>query len=174
MHDWIGWLIARLGWAGSAGVALLLCAVVLQHRLLPEISARTAALRAEVATLAASRAPQTEQPQSLDALDDLADPSATPEAVGHLFKAASRVGLTLAQGEYRLQGGSHGPGLLRYHIVLPAQASYPVLRSFLADVLNANPGLALDGITLSRERVEQSELKAVLRFTLYLEAGKRL
>jgi hypothetical protein len=160
-----------MGWPGLGGVVLLLGATAVQQWVLPEMAARTTALAAEAATLEALRARQTAEPQRIDALDRLTDPRETPEAVGRLFKAASRTGLALDQGEYRLAGGSAGSGLLRYQIVLPAEASYPVLRSFLTDALNANPALALDGLNLSRDRVESAELKAVLRFTLYLDAG---
>lgn len=169
--DWLAWLAARLGWPGLSGLALLLGAAVVHQWVLPDLSVRTRALAAEAATLEARRARQMEQPQRIDALDRLTDPRATPEAVGRLFKAAARAGLALEQGEYRLQGGGGGTGLLRYQIVLPAAASYPVLRSFLTDALNANPALALDGLNLNRDRVEVGELKAMLRFTLYLDAG---
>lgn len=169
--DWLAWLAARMGWPGLSGLVLLLGAASVQHWLLPGMSARTVALEREAATLEALRSRQAEEPPRVDALDRLTDPRETPEAVGRLFKAAARAGLALDQGEYRLQGGSHGAGLLRYRIVLPAQASYPVLRSFLTDTLNANPGLALDGLNLSRDRVETAELKTMLRFTLYLDAG---
>lgn len=171
--DWLGWLIARLGWPGIAGVVLLLGTAALQHWLLAAMATQKADLIAQAATLEALQSRQAAAPPPSEALEPLTDAPASPETLGRLFKAASRVGLALMQGEYRLQGGSGGAGPLRYQIVLPAQASYPVLRSFLADALNANPALALDGITLSRERVEDGELKAVLRFTLYLEAGKR-
>lgn len=169
--DWLAWLAARMGWPGLSGVVLLLGAAFVHQWVLPDMSARTAALAAEAVSLEALRARQTEAPQRVDTLDRLTDPRETPEAVGRLFKAAGRAGLALDQGEYRLQGGPDGAGLLRYQIVLPAEASYPVLRSFLADALNANPGLALDGLNLSRDRVETGELKAMLRFTLYLDPG---
>ncbi len=167
--DWLAWLASRMGGPGMAGLLLLLAAGSVQQWVLPDLAARTTVLKAETASLEARRARQTQAPQRVDALDRLTDPRQTPEAVGRLFKAAARSGLALDQGEYRLQGGSGGPGLLRYQIVLPAEASYPVLRSFLADALNANPGLALDALNLSRDRVESGELKAMLRFTLYLD-----
>lgn len=169
--DWLAWLAARMGWPGLSGLVLLLGAAAVQQWVLPGMSARTTALATEAATLEARRARQTEEPQRVDALDRLTDSRETPEALGRLFKAAGRAGLALDQGEYRLQGGSGGAGLMRYQIVLPAEASYPVLRSFLSEALNANPGLALDGLNLSRDRVESGELKATLRFTLYLDTG---
>lgn len=168
--DWLAWLAARLGWPGLTGLVLLLGAAVVHQWVLPVLSNRTTALATEAATLEARRARQTQEPQRVDALDRLTDPRETPEAVGRLFKAAARAGLALEQGEYQLQGGHGGAGLLRYRIVLPAAASYPVLRSFLTDALNANPGLALDGLNLNRDRVETGELKAMLRFTLFLDA----
>ncbi len=166
--DWVRWFAARLGWPGLLGAALLAGGAFSHQVLVPTLQAETQALQVEIAAAQARRA---QQPQpAADTLDvqPLANPRETPEAIGRLFKAASRAGLALEAGEYRLQSGQ---GLLRYQIQLPLQGRYPPLRSFLSDSLNGIPGLALDSLNLSRERVEDAELKAVLRFTLYLDAG---
>ncbi len=166
-YDWLAWLAARMGWPGLTGVGLLIAAVLMRALLLPELRHDIEALEAEVARVQQLRARPVEAPMASDALGRLGDPHDTPGAVGRLFRAAARAGLELEQGEYRLQQA--GGGLWRYQIVLPVVGSYPALRTFLADALNANPGLALDGLYLGRERVESAELRAVMRFTLYLD-----
>lgn len=166
--DWALWVAARLGRPGLLGLALLVGASFAQQFLVPKLAAETQALRTQIAAVQARRAQQPEPAAEPAEAWPLADARETPEAIGRLFKAASRAGLALEAGEYRLQSGQ---GLLRYQIQLPLQGRYPPLRSFLSDSLNGNPSLALDSLNLSRERVEDAELKAVLRFTLYLDAG---
>lgn len=165
--DWVSWFAARLGWPGLLGLVLLTGGAFVQRVLVPALQTDSQRLEAQIAAIEARRAQRPEPAETVDARA-LDDARATPEAIGRLFKAARRAGLALETGEYRLQSGQ---GLLRYQIQLPLQGRYPPLRSFLSDSLNANPGLALDGLNLSRERVEDAELKAVLRFTLYLDAG---
>lgn len=166
--DWVRWFAARLGWPGLLGAVLLASGAFSHQVLVPTLQAETQALQAQIATARERRLQQPEPAADAAEAQPLADARETPEAIGRLFKAASRAGLALEAGEYRLQSGQ---GLLRYQIQLPLQGRYPPLRSFLSDSLNGNPGLALDSLNLSRERVEDAELKAVLRFTLYLDAG---
>lgn len=166
--DWVLWFAARLGWPGLLGLALLAGGVFSHQVLVPTLQAKTQALQAQIAAVTELRAQPPEPTADVLEAQPLADARETPEAIGRLFKAASRAGLALEAGEYRLQSGQ---GLLRYQIQLPLQGRYPPVRSFLSDSLNGNPGLALDSLNLSRERVEDAELKAVLRFTLYLDAG---
>jgi hypothetical protein len=54
---------------------------------------------------------------------------------------------------------------------LPVAGGYPQIRAFVAQALNANPALALAGIKLRRDRIENTELEGLVNFTLYLEIG---
>lgn len=166
--DWLRWFAARLGWPGLLGLALLAGGAFAHRVLVPALQAETQTLQMQIAAAQARRTRLPEPAVDTLGAQPLTDARETPEAIGRLFKTASRAGLALQAGEYRLQSGQ---GLLRYQIQLPLQGRYPPLRSFLSDCLNGNPGLALDSLNLSRERVEDAELKAVLRFTLYLDAG---
>jgi hypothetical protein len=54
---------------------------------------------------------------------------------------------------------------------LPVSGPYPAIRAFLAKSLNDDHALALNAVELRREVIEDSDLDAILRFTLYLGAG---
>lgn len=170
--DWLGYLIARLGWPGLAGLALGVAAATGHYALTPALQAEAEQLAGQAERAAARRAaaPVKALPPSL--AERLPGDRRTPEAVARLFAAAAEAQLAMDEGEYKLQGEGV-PGLQRYQITLPMQGRYPALRGFLAGALNGNPTLALDGINLSRESVESAELQAVLRFTLYLRGEGR-
>lgn len=166
MRAWAMWLADRLGWPGWVGLVLLAAAASVRWLWLPEVQSELDNLRAEAARLEARRAalsrmaPVAAGPVHLDKSTDL------PEAVARLLRSAVRAGLVPQKGEYRL---TRSGVLTRYQIQLPLRGPYPALRSFLSDSLNGTPGLALERISLSRERVEEGELKAVFHFSLYID-----
>jgi hypothetical protein len=61
---------------------------------------------------------------------------------------------------------------MRYQINLPVTGNYPAVRAFVAEALEREPSLALDGMRLTRERMDSGEIEAELRFTLYLGGAR--
>ncbi len=169
--DWLAYVAARLGWPGLAGLGLLLAALAGDHFLVLPLQDRVADLEARVDRL--SRAPrpakaeETERERAERFADSLPLSADAPEAVARLFAAATHAGLRLEQGGYRPVAGSAG-GPARYQITLPVSGDYPAIRGFLAEALERQPTLALDGLTLSRESIASPEVKARLNLTFYL------
>ena len=93
------------------------------------------------------------------------------EVLARLHEAAPRRNLSLPQGDYRLVGGTLQP-LMRYEIVLPVKGNYQDVRGYVSDVLMAQPGMALDALTLTRENNARVGVDAELHFTLYVRAGR--
>ncbi len=168
--DWLAWLAARLGWPGLGGLALMLAAGLADWGVTEPLRAESAVLAAKVARLETQRTAQAPERPAPALAERLPGASHTPEAVAALFAAAGKAGLRLDKGDYKLVG-TGGDDLMRYQIGLPLLGGYPALRGFLAGALNGNPDLALDGLSLSREAVEATELAAHVRFTLFL-SGK--
>jgi hypothetical protein len=56
-------------------------------------------------------------------------------------------------------------------MVLPVDADYPALHAFVAAALERLPNLVLDDVKLKRERIEDVELQAELRFSLFVETA---
>jgi len=176
--DRLRYALARLGWPGAAGLALL-AAAWLAHGLeiqpmreaRIEMAQRAERLARQVQPV---RAIESTQPASLSAT--LPGAERMPEAVARLFAAAKHAGLTLQQGAYRAVGdkpvGEKTSSLVRYQISLPVSGDYPAVRAFVAEVLERETSLALDGIRLTRERMDSAEIDAELRFTLYLGGAR--
>lgn len=164
--DWLAYAGARLGWPGLLGIALLLAALALDHFQTQPLEATAGELNARAEQLARQplAAVAVPPPSLAESLPVGAD---APAGVARLFAAAKHAGLRLEQGSYR--PASHlGGGPLRYQISLPVSGDYPAIRSFLAEALERQPGLALDSLTLMREAIGSPEVTAKLSLTLYL------
>lgn len=164
--------LGRLGKAGAVGALLIVASLVyesavvrpreaaLDEQRLRNEQTRQAAIAAR-ARVALTAADTTEQP---------AMAPAAAAALRRLFDAADETGLELAQGEYRLTELKDAH-LRRYQLSLPVAGSYPEIRAFVAQALNADPALALTAMQLRRDSIDTPELDVLLNFTLYLEAG---
>ncbi|MDO9449499.1 MAG: GspMb/PilO family protein [Rugosibacter sp.] len=169
----------RHGWPAAIGLVLVVSAIGWQIFGVAALRTQTASLRAEQSALRKQIAAQAEvqaNPQNtpgrrLDALyASLPVAADTLAAVEAIHQAAAANGVKLAQGEYRLARDAGMPWL-RYQITLPMQASYPQLRAWLVDVMNAMPTVALDEINFRRDDAGSPAVESRMRLTLFLKAG---
>jgi hypothetical protein len=167
---WLPYLFSRLGWAGSMGLLSLAVASAL-HVFVIRLQAETnQIMQREWETLSRNAHANEPSSQQRDSVEGLAPTVRAPEAIARLFAAADKAGLLLEQGEYR-QLSEKDSGLTQYQITLPLVGSYPAVHAFLLEAMQQEPGLALDGLRLSRESVEESQLDAQMQLTLYLREG---
>lgn len=172
------WVLHRHGWAALAGVLALVLAVGLDmgtRELLAQTQAQERAQeRAFQARLQRERErpdPAAEQAARLAELQrDLPDAAAALQVLPLIHRAAQAHGVVLASGEYRLLPEGKAGNLARYQITLPASGSYPALRAWTAEVLNAQPSLAMEELSLSRPTPGETTLQARVRWSLYLKA----
>lgn len=170
--DMFRFYLGRLGRAGLAGLVMLLAALAYEYAVvLPREAAveaqhlRNQQSRQETAAL---QAREMEAASAAGAKPPMA-PAAT-DALRRLFDAAEHAGLGLDRGEYRLTEVKEA-NLRRYQLSLPVMGSYPDIRAFVTEALNADPALALGAISLRRDSIEAAELEAQLSFTLFLDSG---
>ena len=162
------------GLPALAGLLLVAGAIGVQVLGVTEARSRTQELRLEQV---ASRQRQAQQPNPQEATSKriagfyagLPAPAGALEAVEFIHKAAAANSVKLTHGEYRLTRESGAP-LLRYQITLPAQASYPQLRAWIGEVMNAIPTAALDDISFRRDDVGSDSVQTRVRLTLFLRA----
>ncbi len=158
--------LARLGWPGALGAALLAAALAADPLVNAPLQDEVATRRAEAARrallpLAAERAPKP-----------LALPHERMEtALPTLFAAARHHDLSLDEGRYA-ETSKVGEAGRRLRIDLPVSGTYPALRAFLAEVLEKNPALLLESLELTRDDIGATQLDARLRFVLNLEAAR--
>lgn len=165
----------RHGWLAVVGLVLIVSAIMWQIFAVPALKAKTIALRSQQVELRKQLAKQSNAQATVGSRLDvlyasLPTASGTLAAVKTIHQSAAANGVKLAQGEYRLTRDTGTP-LLRYQITLPARASYPQLRAWLAEVMNVLPTAALDEINFRRDDVGSPSVESRMRLTLFLKAG---
>ena len=93
-----------------------------------------------------------------------------PDELARLFKFAEAHKIELDVGEYsfvRAQGGR----LDQFRITLPIKGSYPDIRAFAAEALEAVPALSLESLALRREKVADSAVDGRVVFLMFVEHG---
>jgi Tfp pilus assembly protein PilO len=176
----LAWTIKRtligLRWPGLLGLALVVLAGAFHALGVRPLHTRAAALEAEARTLAAqvgTRGPLAERPTQRSQLSNFYAffpvIDALPEVLGKVQRAARDNGLQLEKGEYRL-AQEREFAVARYQVTLPLRGTYPQVRGFVNDVLDAVPAAALDDLALKREEAGDPTVEARVRFTVFLGA----
>ena len=102
--------------------------------------------------------------------DTLGEKRYSEQHVKVLFGLAAKAGLSLNQGEYKF-AYDKASRVTTYQIVLPVKGSYPAIWQFALEALRALPFAALDDIGFRRENVNDAQVEARMRLTLYLKDG---
>lgn len=174
IRDYAARARARMGAAGFAGLALLAAALVLWLSIVEP--AREERDRLQRASEQAARQLRSvvdpgrtgsarEQLAAFRGFFPLSD--STPQWLARIEAAATRNGVQLSAGEYRVARAA-ATRLVRYQISLPVQGTYAQLRAFVASVLEDVPAAAVEEVTLKREAVGNARLEARIRITLFL------
>ena len=158
------WL-ARPGWPGWAGAALLAAALTLAACELPRQQARLAQLRAAPAS--AVLRPLAPPPSPLAGLLTERD---EVRVLGDLFRAADQAGLQLDRGAYRVTRAQHGR-IAVLAITLPLTGIDAAVRGFLAAIVSATPGLAIESLVLRRPDIATTDLTADVHLALFLKVN---
>ena len=163
--------VQRLGRQGVAGLGLLAAACAFCASVVIPLDARVAELKAQMAlpNKAGNEAVRPPDPAAdLDAFyrsfpgdDVLTDLLAKMHGIG------DEHGLALQQAEYHA-ADERGQRLGQYRITVPAIATYPQLKHFLAALLSEMPNVSLDQISLQRRAVANGLIDVQMQFTLYL------
>ncbi|MGB2815712.1 MAG: hypothetical protein WBA53_18510 [Burkholderiaceae bacterium] len=171
-------VVEKLGPVGGIGVALLFgCAVFFVAAVVPVEDELTSLQEQRVAEDLARRSgrPVVDTASQLNQFMTFFPTSdSTSQWLGLVYAAASKEGLELAQGTYKVRGES-GVGLMAYQVTLPVRGGYPQIRRFVGRVLSDVPAASLESISFQRERSADGAVDAKVVFTLHLRetAGQK-
>lgn len=84
-----------------------------------------------------------------------------------IFDTAEGYGLELNEVSYR-KVHRQGESVEQYLVDFDVQAPYPETRAFLQDVMVTIPSLSLEQLSMTRENIQQSEVNAHMRLSLFL------
>jgi hypothetical protein len=87
--------------------------------------------------------------------------------LARFYDVAERTGVNVQRVDYRTVEPAGIP-LILHEVSVPITADYARVRAFSEGVLNAVPIASLDQITFRRQRANQAEVEADLRFSFYL------
>jgi hypothetical protein len=179
--NYLVWLlrrgIARIGWAGVAGLVLLLfgigfslTAIQNERAQLARAEGRAASLHTRIREAARGGITLTGAEAQLADFYSFFGIRDTTIWLDKIYAIAAKHNLTLDQGEYRVTPDKTGK-LIRYEVTLPLKGSYVQLREFLDDVLTEVPVAALDDVGFKRESIGTTTLEARVKLTLFLGAA---
>lgn len=94
--------------------------------------------------------------------------SEAPILLNEIFGTAARAGVQLDASHYRVTEDK-GSRLTRYEITLPVNGSYIQVRTFAAFVMTYVPSLSLDSFVIRKDKIDDGDVKAEIKMTLYLE-----
>lgn len=168
------WQVSRLTLIGKLGLGLLvlslvffLAAVLPQNEELRLLIAKAASMHQQTQQTAAESI-RLDDNQALQVFYDFF-PSidSSPYWIKELDRVAKKRGIELSGSEYRLIQ-EQGSKLARYEMILPVRGSYPQIRAFIADALEAVPAMALVDVVIKREDIKSGKLDVRLGMNLYL------
>jgi hypothetical protein len=167
--------LRRLGWPGCLGFLLAaggighgLLVLVPERERLAELQTSSRADRQRLASEPTLKGGASPGQKLASFYGGFPKGSSVADELDRIFKAAAAQKVDLDVGEYSLAHSQEGR-LEQYRIVFPVKGSYPDIRAFAASTLAAAPSLALESMTLRREKVLDSLVDGRLVFVLYLE-----
>jgi hypothetical protein len=170
----IRWQVSRLTLIGKLGLGLLVLSVVFfwaavlpQNEDLRVLIEKTASMHQQTQQ-ASAESVRLDDNQALQVFYDFF-PSidSSPYWIKELDRVAKKRGIELSGSEYRLIQ-EQGSKLARYEMILPIRGSYPQIRAFIADALEAVPAMALVDVVIKREDIKSGKLDVRLGMNLYL------
>jgi hypothetical protein len=160
----------RLGIAGACGLALLVFTagfLLLGVQPLQEEVATLSARAQRLAKPAAPGAAPAADPAALieSMLNALPTLDEAPQQLARLHERAAEHRLVLEAGEYHVVHDADAR-LTRYQVRFPLKGSYVQIRRFVAAVMEGNPAMILDELSIRRTTIGAREVEARVQFAL--------
>jgi len=168
---------ALIGWPGGVGVALLGAALILSVTLWLPARNENTLLQDEISQMQALlRQPQphsvADTHQQLDAFIAALSPHEDlSNSLNLLHKLAARHGLSLKNSEYHPTKNRTGR-IQQLRITVKTEGEYVELRSFLQEISETLPALAIRQLSLSRQKISDVQLEAAVEFILFYSQSK--
>lgn len=177
LENWlvrIRWHVTCLGTIGKTGAGLLvltlvffMAAVLPQQQTLKELKNRVQTVQQQEQPDSVRQAGLSDSQALQVFYDFLPRSDSSPYWISELDRIARDSSVELNSSDYRLTMEKESK-LIRYEIQLPLRGTYPQIRAFLAEALQAMPTLALADIAIKRETVQTGCVEARLNMYLYL------
>lgn len=168
----LAWWMQRQGLPGMLGLAGFALALAFGLTVLLPDSARNHQLEQQLTRLLQSGQAPAAANTPLDKLagfyESFPRGETIPDWLDKIYGIADQQKLNLELGEYALTQAKSSR-LDQFRIVFPVKGSYPQIRKFISAALATAPALALDSVSLKRDKAGDGNVDARIVFLLYLE-----
>ncbi|MGE5466792.1 MAG: GspMb/PilO family protein [Ignavibacteria bacterium] len=158
-------ILRRLGLAGMAGAGLLIASLTFFVAATLPARAERDDLQAEAARLSHAAAPARQAEAPVQRLPSFAQ---APELLKQLNALAQRNGVTVTRSAYQVKAEDTKR---IFEVELPLKLTYPVLRTYLRDVLASSPTARLDDLNVHRTLASDPTLDAEVRLSFSFAAA---
>ena len=165
--------LRQLGWVGVVGIGLWGFVLMYYVSVVHPASKRLDELQEQAASLGrlthSAKGASVSVGEQLSAFHEFFPKSKqSPELLSKIYSAATKQGVTLGLGEYRM-ARDHSGRLLRYEVNLPVRAEYLQIRKFINQVLGDIPSASLDNVSFQRQHIFDPVLESQIKFTIFME-----
>lgn len=162
-----------IGWPGGIGLALMGAALILTMTLSLPVRHENVSLNNEIRQME----PLLRQPSSTTSatdvrqrLDDFVGTLPRHDEINNtlnlLHDLAAKHRLSLKNSDYRPTQNKMD-GIQRMRITVKTEGDYSDLRGFLREIPQALPALAIEQLSLTRQKISDTRLETVVEFTLF-------
>lgn len=162
-----------IGWPGGVGLALIGAALILTMTLSLPVLNENASLNNEIRQMepllrqSPSTTSATDVRQRLDGfVGTLPRHDEINTTLNLLHDLAARHRLSLKNSDYR-PTQNKTDGIRRMRITVKTEGGYSDLRGFLREIPQALPALAIEQLSLTRQKISDIRLETVVEFTLF-------
>lgn len=168
-QKWLAVLHQGIGWAGWAGIALLIAAayIAVSSHALEDLGGKVRANQIAFAATESS-SPSSAHASTVTDLRVLKKRGDVPLLVTLMERAATDSGLAWPGAEYRVAPMTDR-SLAQLQVRFSLKAPYPKLRRMLVQLTDTVPGLIFQEFSLTRSTSQQVDVEAKLRIDVLLD-----
>lgn len=165
--------LSRLGFAGVAGLGLLVFAALFYIFSSLPISKEVQALKQEASAKQVRSQTDVEQTalqpgaQLEKFYQSFPGAKTVPDTLQKVYRIAAAQEIELDEGDYNLVRNDDDK-IARYEMSFPVKGDYMHLRKFLARLLVDIPNASLDSVDFQRQKIGDTMVDAQIKITLYL------
>ncbi len=165
----------QLGWQGALGIAFLLTAGLGHMLVIAPLEDRTALMHKRIESAreggtGSGGASGNSQRDAGSFYASMPNGTNVTDVMASIYAAADASRVQLKEGSFQLEKGD---GLsVGYVMNFPMVGEYQQIRVLVSRILADHPYVALDQIDFKRDRISDAQLRANVRFTLFLRQDK--
>ena len=169
----VAYIVRTLAWQAKVGLILIAIGLLLLATLVQTEAQHVDALNKDYTNIKRQKASKPVEPAPVFSADEqfyavLPTQQQVNANIAQILEKANDNGLLVEKADYATPTSSSAL-LHKQQIRLPVNGSYTQIRSFINQVLNSQPNLALSEVNFKRDDIGTDLVSSNILFTLYLK-----